>query len=640
MIFLYVEDREDDAYNAVYRKLLEYKPLVQKRELVVEVHVLTFGPQRICFEGTEVEVAGPDTILDRLNAYSPISDEELKLVKAVIQRVTSIKAPTKRTNVQRQDSRGATLQAIESKIANFDQWQKRAAIECPDGPQRVRGLAGSGKTIVLALKAAYLHAANPEWDIAVTFNTRALYQQFTDLIRRFCFEHKNDEPDWTKLRILHAWGSSRQSGVYSEITKANDLPTSDFSSAKAVYGADRAFGGICDELLTALKRKHLFAPLFDAVLIDEGQDLPQSFFELCYLSTRTPKRIVWAYDELQNLGSYSMVPPFELFGKNARGEPNVPNLDTPEGTARRDIVLPVCYRNTPWSLTVAHAIGFGIYRPAGLVQSFDNPGLWQEIGYHIVDGELTPGHNVVLERSETSYPRYFAELLNPEDCVSWHAFQSDNEQVAWVAEQIHTNLTVDELRHTDILVVIPNAITAKVVAGRLIEALDRYQVSAHLAGVTTSVDRLFQEGSIAIGSIFRAKGNEGSMVYVLDSDYAIQPFESVRGRNAIFTAITRSRAWVRICGSGPNMVSLIAELQAVRENAFRLRFSVPTAKQLDSMRRIHRDLTEADIAKHKTVLKGVEQFLALIESGELAPEAIPAEFRRRLAAVKAEDDAE
>jgi superfamily I DNA and RNA helicase len=300
----------------------------------------------------------------------------------------------------------------------------------------------------------------------------------------------------------------------------------------------------------------------------------------------------------------------------------------------------VCNRNTPWSLTTAHAIGFGIYRLGGPVQSFDNPELWQEIGYHVVDGELNPGQNVVLERSENSYPRYFAELLNPDDCVSWRAFENQNDEVAWVSEQIQKNLTDDELTHTDIMVVIPNAITAKVVAAHLIEALDRYQISAHLAGVTTSVDRLYQEGSIAIGSIFRAKGNEGSMVYVLDSDYAIQPFGSVRGRNSVFTAITRSRAWVRICGCGPNMANLISELQAVKENAYRLRFSVPTAKQLDNMRRIHRDLTEADIARHKTMLKGVEQFLSAIESGELPPEALPAEIRRRLAAVKAEDDAE
>ena len=52
-----------------------------------------------------------------------------------------------------------------------------------------------------------------------------------------------------------------------------------------------------------------------------------------------------------------MAPPSELFGKNERGEPRVPNLDEVEGTPKRDIVLPVCYRNTPWALTTAHAVG-------------------------------------------------------------------------------------------------------------------------------------------------------------------------------------------------------------------------------------------------------------------------------------------
>ena len=41
--------------------------------------------------------------------------------------------------------------------------------------------------------------------------------------------------------------------------------------------------------------------LYDAVLIDEAQDLPQPFFELVYRHLKEPKRIMWAYDELQNL---------------------------------------------------------------------------------------------------------------------------------------------------------------------------------------------------------------------------------------------------------------------------------------------------------------------------------------------------
>ena len=56
--------------------------------------------------------------------------------------------------------------------------QSRAVIETARDVQRIRGLAGSGKTVVLALKAAYLHAQHPEWRIGVTFNTRSLSAQF------------------------------------------------------------------------------------------------------------------------------------------------------------------------------------------------------------------------------------------------------------------------------------------------------------------------------------------------------------------------------------------------------------------------------------------------------------------------------
>lgn len=540
--------------------------------------------------------------------------------------------------MQHQNSRGGIIKALEAKIANLDQWQKKAAIESPDGPQRIRGLAGSGKTIVLALKAAYLHASNPDWDIAVTFNTRALYQQFKDLIRRFCFEHKNDEPDWTKLRILHAWGSARNPGIYSEIASVNKLGVRDLAYAKSKYTTEHVFGGICDELLAEMIAKGEPAQFFDALLIDEAQDLPRSFFELCYMSTREPRRIIWAYDELQNLGSYSMAPPEELFGSRDDGHPRVATLNVPEGAPKRDIILPICYRNTPWALTAAHAVGFGIYRSNGLVQFFDNPTLWGEVGYEVVNGEFSPGNNVSLRRGEHSYPAYFAELLTPSDSIQWQQFASPDLQAEWVAHQIQTNLTIDELNHTDILIIVPDAISSRTVAARMIEALDKHGIPAHLAGVTTSVDRLYQEQSIAISSIFRAKGNEAAMVYILNSEYAIQPFQAVRAPNILFTAMTRSRAWVRVCGCGERMAEIANELSMVVRNKFELRFKVPTPRELEKIRRIHRDMSEAELAKRRTVIQSAEQFLEMVESGELPPEALPELFRRRMASVFGEAD--
>ena len=74
--------------------------------------------------------------------------------------------------------------------------------------------------------------------------------------------------------------------------------TRDFGYAKRKFGYGQAFSGICNELLAKVHDVGL-DPLFDALLIDEAQDLPAPFFELAFLATKHPKRVVYAYDELQ-----------------------------------------------------------------------------------------------------------------------------------------------------------------------------------------------------------------------------------------------------------------------------------------------------------------------------------------------------
>ena len=312
-----------------------------------------------------------------VESLDPIEEGVERAVQAALQRVTTIKPRKRRASVARTDSRGAVMKEIEREIANLDRWQKSAAIESPDGPQRIRGLAGSGKTVVLALKAAYWHTQEPDWRIAVTFHSRALYQQFADLVTRFTFEHSNDLPDFTKLQIIHSWGSASRPGVYSAIARELGQPPLNWVEARARYGMDAAFQGACRELLEAARARPVI-PIFDGVLIDEAQDLPPEFFQLVYLFTKPPKRIVWGYDELQKLSESAMPTTDELFGTGPEGESLV-SLDNEPDSPRRDIVLPVCYRNTPWALATAHALGVGVYRAEGLLQHPDEPTLWRDM---------------------------------------------------------------------------------------------------------------------------------------------------------------------------------------------------------------------------------------------------------------------
>jgi superfamily I DNA and RNA helicase len=620
---------QDRLFSVLEAHLGRHEQLRRGRKLAVPIQTITVFSDKVDPPQTEGIYCGIGEVAGVVSSFAAIDESLYVSVQAALQRVTTIKPAKRRVKVTRPDSRGAVLKIIEKGVANLDRWQKQAAIETPQGPQRIRGLAGSGKTIVLALKAAYLHSQYPQARIAVCFMSRSLYQQFEDLVTRFTFEHSNDKPDFDYLRLLHAWGASNRGGFYKTIAAAMGAPFRDFNYAVSTYGRDDAFAGVCRELLE-ISNERTFAPIFDAVLIDEAQDLPSEFFQLVYRFTKPPKRIVWAYDELQNLSEAAMPATDELFGVDAAGESLVELSLSEEGPAT-DIVLPVCYRNSPWALATAHALGFGIYRSdGGLVQFFEGVELWEQIGYEVVSGKLRPGRRVTLRRRPESYPAYFPDLLAPEDAVMLRTFKTELEQDTWVATQINTNLKRDELDIDDILIVLPDAYTSKRRATRVSRALAQQGIESHLAGVGSSVDELYVSGSVAIAHIWRAKGNEAPMVYVLDSQYGAPKFNAVARRNTLFTAVTRSRAWVRILGWGPEMAQVANEVQRVQEADFTLAFTVPTASQLEKIRRLNRERSREEVAKLRRVSRSLDEAFRAVEGEEIDLEDLPVEVRRRL----------
>jgi len=313
-------------------------------------------------------------------------------------------------------------------------------------------------------------------------------------------------------------------------------------------------------------------------------------------------------------------------------------LEAAADEPRRDIVLPVCYRNTPWALATAHALGIGVYRREGMLQHPDEPELWHDIGYNVVHGQLAEGQPVTLERSRTSYPSYFPELLQPEDAVLVASFADERAQDAWVAEQIEINLTEDELEHDDVLIVLPDTYRAKSRAPRLMRELNRREIPSHLVGVNTSGDKVVRHGSVAIAHIFRAKGNEAPMVYAVDSQYSATDFNAVTRRNTLFTAITRSRAWVRITGWGDRMQMIQDEAGAVSQRGYKLEFTIPTARQLAQMRHIHRDRPDGAEETVRRATEGISMFLEAVERGEMDLYDLPPNLRTRLTMLRSEND--
>lgn len=169
------------------------------------------------------------------------------------------------------------------------------------------------------------------------------------------------------------------------------------------------------------------------------------------------------------------------------------------------------------------------------------------------------------------------------------------------------------------------------------KALGEKGIASHLAGVTTSRDEVFQQDSVAITHIFRAKGNEAPMVYVLNAEFCQLGFELSRKRNILFTAITRSRCWVRLFGVGEQMSSLKSEVASVKANKFELDFTYPDAEQIKRLARVNRDMTEEEKRDWGKKIAAVGDVFKAVMDGDLPLEALPPNIRQQLLEMSKKD---
>ncbi len=624
--------RQDDAANKLEARLKVHQELMRRRELLVPIHAISFAPALSNPDSLRIDgypLANASSLIQALNRFTwscPHDQEMCDRVLSAIEHISTVRKSGFSRSATEEDSRGAKLLKLEKSIATLDNTQSQTVIETVEGVQRIRGLPGSGKTIVLALKAASLHAHHPDWRIAVTFNSRSLKDQFRRLISNFFIERTGNEPDWDKLRIVNAWGSWRgkdREGIYHEFCRLHGMAFLDFGRARSKFGTGREFAGACEYALSYARE---LEPVYDAIFVDEAQDLPPIFLRLCFKLLKHPGRLVYAYDELQSLRGSSLPSPEEIFGTNEDGSPKVRFDDTGHPAPKRDIMLSKCYRNSKQVLATAFALGFGIYRKpphgseTGLIQMFDRAHIWEDIGYRVRTGALRDGSAVTLDRTEETSPGFMEDHSDPDDLVRFITFRNADEQTDWLTEAIAENLGKDELRHDDIMVINPDPLSTRLTVEPIRRRLKELGIRSHLAGVDTNPNTFFRPGkaSVTLTGIHRAKGNEAAMVYIInaqDCHSAVRNLASIR--IGLFTAITRSKAWVRVLGFGESMAMLKSEYEKLKARRFELRFTYPTSEQRERLRLIHKDMTTADLKRFRNRDRHLDDLLFELESGEV-----------------------
>ena len=432
IIILYEHENEIDSYGSSLLSLLSadkslFKITANYKDYVKELNVHEFS-----FEDFS-------TIADEKEVFS---NEVIKKINRAIQVAFNLTSEDDR-ELTSENTLGAKLKERNTFIGNYDSTQFNMVHSPITKHQRIRGLAGSGKTILMLKKLAFLHYNYPELNLAFVFYTTSLKQDVTKKFKEFYKDYdRYGSPNMKKVNIFHSWGGKRR-GFYSDLCERFEKSSINYGTAKQQKRFADPFEYVCSELISELQHEDQ-KEVYDFIFVDEAQDFGINFFKLCLSVLRKNDLsqtklltgyLIYAYDELQSLREETKIPSKrEIFE---------------DETVCVDVNLKKCYRTPMEILTSAHAIGLGVYRNVNsneehpLVNLVDEQTLI-DTGYNNLSGSFIEGEKVILERTEK---KSNIEIMEP---VS---FKEEETEYKDVAKKILNLIQNEDVLPQDIMII-------------------------------------------------------------------------------------------------------------------------------------------------------------------------------------------
>lgn len=302
--------------------------------------------------------------------------------------------------------------------------------------------------------------------------------------------------------------------------------------------------------------------LYDGILIDEAQDFEQNFYRLCRAALKPPKRLVWAYDEAQDLSSPSVPEPISTFGTDENGDPIVDLRGAYEGGIQKSQIMRRAYRTPRSVLMTAHVFGMGLKREAGAVQEITNKEGWRNIGYEARSGDFRKvGEPIELARPTEYSPHPLTDVDDAQPFLQLDEFETHDDERAWLATQIQRDIGERGLEPEDILV-IPIDDSIRTEGEQIADVLTERGLDVHRVWKAKSSGKhegtsFRRSGHVTVAGVNRAKGNEAAMVYIPHIDNIADTDrrrDTAQRRNEAFVALTRTRCWCTMSGTGQSLV--------------------------------------------------------------------------------------
>lgn len=393
------------------------------------------------------------------------------------------------------------LERVKKNIILFDGEQTRFIYkEFNKKSVAIQGLSGTGKTELLLHKLKEIYTKDEQSKIFFTCHNIALANNLKDRIPNFFnFMRVEKQIEWNKrLWVSHAWGSRNNpnSGLYSYLCDFYNVNFLRFSYHGTGY--EQIFSQILEAVNGIEEKDFRFA--FDYILIDERQDFPNVFFELCEKIAKN--KVYIAGDIFQ-----------DIYENTNKTELEV------------DIVLNRCYRTDPRTLMFAHGIGIGLFEKKKLNWFSDS--YWNAIGYNV---ERLENRTIRLYREPI---RRFENLKNADfESVIMGGSTHPSNVIKIIKELQKTH---QEIKPDDISIILLEENQKNLFS--YIDGLS-YAINSELEW---EVNRAYENqtkipNSIYISNINNVKGLEFPFVICITASIK----NTYKYRNVLYTMLTRS----------------------------------------------------------------------------------------------------
>jgi hypothetical protein len=223
-------------------------------------------------------------------------------------------------NAEEPDKEGKISQFLPELIKVMDTHQEKIARNLGEGHRIIHGVAGSGKTLLLAFRCLYLDKLNMAKPILVLCFNKILAARLTAMLR------ERGAGDNVQVRHFHGWCSA-MCNLYQLDLEKSDRPVYEKQVEAVIAGADNG---------------RVPRAQYGAILIDEGHDFEPEWFKLLVqMIDPETNSLLLLYDDAQN-----------IYGKKKRRSATWASLGI--NAVGRSTIMKVNYRNTVEALNFSY----------------------------------------------------------------------------------------------------------------------------------------------------------------------------------------------------------------------------------------------------------------------------------------------